>query len=115
MQHNKKQCTYCKKSKDLDQFHHCEGNPDGLQYRCKPCNNHTKNTNRRVLIVPLEIGGETIDHRYCKDCEELKPLDRFNRNGRGGKKTLCKPCDRLKQRKSRAVKRALIAANTTKS
>ncbi|MDA1527236.1 hypothetical protein [Bacillus cereus group sp. TH260-2LC] len=115
MQNNKKQCAYCRKMKERTEFHEMQASPDGLQYRCKPCNNQTKNTNTRILIVPIETDGETIDHRYCKACEELKPLDNFTENGRGGKRALCKTCIRSKSRRSRAMKKALIEANTTKS
>lgn len=37
MQQSKKRCPQCKKYKDLDQFHECKSNFDGLQGRCKPC------------------------------------------------------------------------------
>ncbi|WP_001163848.1 hypothetical protein [Bacillus cereus] len=106
MQH-KKQCSYCKKSKDLDQFHECKAKPDGLQSRCKSCNNYTRNTNRRTLIIPIEINGEMIDHRYCRTCEELKLLDHFVKNGRGGRKAHCKPCFAEKVKKSKAIREAL--------
>ena len=33
----------------------------------------------------------------CKDCGEVKPLDEFYSNGRGGTKTLCKPCDNARR------------------
>ncbi|MGH0682997.1 hypothetical protein [Bacillus mycoides] len=103
----KKQCTYCKKSKDLDQFHESKASPDGLQNRCKPCNNRTRNTNKKTLIIPIEIDGETIHHRYCKNCGELKPLDQFIKNGRGGWKAHCKPCFVGKVKKSNAIREAL--------
>ncbi|MFD6508746.1 hypothetical protein [Bacillus sp. NPDC060175] len=106
MQH-KKQCSYCKKSKDLNQFHECKAKPDGLQSRCKPCNNYTRNTNKKTLIISVEIDGEMIEHRYCKKCEELKPLDQFAKNGRGGRKAHCKPCHIEKVKKSKAIREAL--------
>ncbi|PGC04398.1 hypothetical protein [Bacillus toyonensis] len=107
MQQSKKRCPQCKKYKDLDQFHECKSNFDGLQGRCKPCNNRTRNTNKKTLIIPVEIDGEMIDHRYCKTCEELKPLDQFFKNGRGGRKAHCKPCHIEKVKKSKAIREAL--------
>lgn len=107
MQHSKKRCPQCKKYKDLDQFHECKSNSDGLQGRCKPCNNRTRNTNKKTLIIPIEIDGETVDHRYCKACEELKPLDQFVRNGRDGRRAWCSTCLNEKHRKSYAIRKAL--------
>ncbi|PFM63988.1 hypothetical protein COJ48_13575 [Bacillus cereus] len=107
MQRNKKQCSYCKESRDFDQFHECKANPDGLQLRCKPCNNRTRNTNKKTLIIPIEIDGETVDHRYCKACEELKTLDQFVRNGRGGSRAWCSTCLNEKHRKSYAIRKVL--------
>lgn len=105
----KKQCTFCREMKDTTKFHRCEKNPDGLQHRCKPCNNNTKNTNKRVLIVPIEI-----HHRYCKVCGDLKPLDSFPKNGRGGTRPLCKPCHSEKRRKSYAMRIVLAKSPTEK-
>ncbi|TBX55210.1 hypothetical protein E0M27_17340 [Bacillus mycoides] len=96
-----------KKSKDLDQFHECKANPDGLQSRCKLCNNRTRNTNKKTMIIPIEIDGKTVDHRYCKACEELKPLDQFVKNGRGGRRAWCSTCLNEKHRKSYAIRKAL--------
>ncbi|KXX87878.1 MULTISPECIES: hypothetical protein [Bacillus] len=104
---NKKQCTKCRKMKWLEDFHKSSKAHDGLQSRCKPCNVAAKTTNTHTLIIPIEVSGEIIDHRECKDCGDTLPLDSFYSNGRGGSKPRCKMCYNARDRKSKAIRRAL--------
>lgn len=104
-----KYCACCGKMKYTTDFHKKEASRDGLQYCCKPCNLRARNNNKHTLIVSVEVDGKEIDHRYCKICEDLKPLDEFPSSGRGGKKAQCKPCYNKKIRKSKAMKKALAA------
>ncbi|KAA1807268.1 hypothetical protein FXB61_000134 [Bacillus cereus] len=104
---NKKQCSYCKKVKNLDDFHNHARKPDGKQTRCKPCNVASKTTNKWTQIIQIEVNGEIIDHRECKDCGDTLPLDSFYRNGRGGHIPRCRMCYNARKRRTRAMRRAL--------
>ncbi|EJS13679.1 hypothetical protein [Bacillus cereus] len=102
-----KYCACCGKMKYTTDFHKRAASSDGLQPRCKPCNLRARNNNKYTLIVPVEVDGIESDHRYCKMCEDLKPLDEFPSSGRGGKKAQCKQCYSKKIRKGKAMKKAL--------
>ncbi|EMJ6440495.1 hypothetical protein [Bacillus cereus] len=104
---NKKQCTKCRKMKWLDDFHKNSKAHDGLQVRCKPCNVAAKTTNAHTLIILIEVNGEIIDHRECKDCGDTLPLDSFPSNGRGGSKPRCKMCYNARKKRAKAMRRAL--------
>ncbi|MED2208086.1 hypothetical protein P4159_09855 [Bacillus thuringiensis] len=77
---------------------------DGKQTRCKPCNVASKTTNKWTPIIQIEVNGEVIDHRECKDCDDTLPLDSFYRNGRGGFKPRCKMCYNARIEKAKAMR-----------
>jgi len=104
---NKKQCSYCRKVKWLEDFHNHARTPDGKQTRCKPCNGATRTTSAFTSLIPIEVNGEIIDHRECKDCGETLPLDIFHRNGRGGHIPRCRMCYNARIRKGKAILKAL--------
>ncbi|PEL93062.1 hypothetical protein CN626_08620 [Bacillus wiedmannii] len=104
---NKKQCSYCREVKWLEDFHECKGNYDGLQSRCKPCNIASKTTNKWTPIIQIEVNREMIDHRECKDCGDLLPQTSFYRNGRGGFKPRCRICYNARIERSKAMRQAL--------
>ncbi|NRQ69063.1 hypothetical protein HQK17_12815 [Bacillus cereus] len=104
---NKKQCTHCRKVKWLEDFHKHTGAHDGLQPRCKPCNSASKTTNKWTPIIQVEVNGEIIDHKECKDCGDLLPQTSFYRNGRGGFKPRCRMCYNARIRKGKAILKAL--------
>ncbi|PGD87927.1 hypothetical protein COM47_05895 [Bacillus wiedmannii] len=117
-----KRCTVCEKYKMLDHFHFNRTKPDGLANVCKPCNNVLKYTGKRSVFI-VEIDGQEIECKKCNTCGKVKSLDHFHSNGtnRGkySRRGSCGSCENRKKtermRNSRAVKMALIAANTTKS
>ncbi|QWI41643.1 hypothetical protein FC701_32250 [Bacillus mycoides] len=106
---NKKQCSYCRKVKYLDDFHNHARTPDGKQTRCKPCNGATRTTYAFTPLIPIEVNGEIIDHRECTDCGETLPLDSFHRNGRGGHIPRCKMCYNARIERSKAIRQALTS------
>ncbi|PGK44050.1 hypothetical protein [Bacillus thuringiensis] len=104
---NKKQCSYCKKVKKLDDFHNHARRSDGKQTRCKPCNGATRTTYAFTTLIPIEVNGEHTYHRECRDCGEILPLDRFHRNGRGGHIPRCAMCQNTRAGKSKVMRQAL--------
>ncbi|PHG78323.1 hypothetical protein [Bacillus wiedmannii] len=106
---NKKQCTYCRIVKSLEEFHNHVRMYDGKQTRCKPCNGAAKSTNTHTLIIPIEVNGEIIDHRECKDCGDTLPSGSFYKNGRGGVKPRCKMCYNARIERSKAIRQALTS------
>lgn len=106
---NRKQCSYCRKVKNLEGFHNHARTFDGKQTRCKPCNVASKTTNKWTPIIQIEVNGEIIDHRECKDCGDTLPLDSFYRNGRGGFKPRCKMCYNAREAKTKAIRQALTS------
>ncbi|MCC2327985.1 hypothetical protein [Bacillus wiedmannii] len=117
-----KRCIVCKKYKMLDHFHKHRLRYDGLASACKPCNNVLKYSGKQSVFI-AEIDGQEVECKKCNTCEKVKALHEFHSNGanRGkySRRGSCGPCENRekKERKwnSRAVKLALIAANTTKS
>ncbi|PEF10236.1 hypothetical protein CON23_21205 [Bacillus thuringiensis] len=117
-----KRCSICKKYKMLDHFHNNRAMHDGLDNACKPCNNVRRYTGQRSVFI-AEIDGQEVECKKCNTCDEVKPLHKFHSNGanRGkySRRGSCGPCEYRKgserMRNSRAMKKALIAANTTKS
>ncbi|MDA2110732.1 hypothetical protein [Bacillus cereus] len=91
----------------MDDFHECKGNYDGLQSRCKPCNGAAKSTNKWTPIIQVEVNGETIDHRECKDCGDLLPQTSFYSNGRDGFRPRCKMCYNARIERTKAMRQAL--------
>ncbi|CDN36416.1 unnamed protein product [Bacillus thuringiensis DB27] len=106
---NKKQCSYCKKVKNLDDFHNHARTPDGKQTRCKPCNVASKTTNKLTPIIQIEVNGEIIDHRECKDCGDTLPLGSFYSNGRDGFRPRCKMCYNAREERTKAMRQALTS------
>ncbi|WP_141526999.1 MULTISPECIES: hypothetical protein [Bacillus] len=78
-----------------------------MQRRCKPCNVASKTTNKWTPIIQIEVNGEIIDHRECKDCGETLPLDIFHRNGRGGHIPRCRMCYNARIHRGKAILKAL--------
>ncbi|PEX45970.1 hypothetical protein COJ42_17125 [Bacillus cereus] len=117
-----KRCTVCKKYKMLDHFHNNRTNRDGLADACKPCNNVLKYSGKRSVFI-AEIDGQEIECKKCNTCDEVKPLHKFHSNGTNSgkysRRGSCGQCENRKKTerkwKSMAMKKALIAANTTKS
>ncbi|WP_249712024.1 hypothetical protein [Bacillus cereus] len=104
---NRKQCSYCRKVKNLEGFHNHARTFDGKQTRCKPCNGATRTTFVFTPLIPIEVDGKSINHRECKDCGDTLPLNSFYSNGRGGVKPRCKMCYNARIRKGKAILKAL--------
>ncbi|WP_306205106.1 endonuclease VII domain-containing protein [Actinoplanes sp. RD1] len=78
--------------------------PDGRGSYCKECFNvrskasyakKVKERHGREVVPPRVVPD---GHRYCPDCESVKPLTDFprNRSGRGGHGRYCKPCHNVR-------------------
>lgn len=106
---NKKQCSYCKKVKNLDDFHNHARTPDGKQTRCKPCNGATRTTYAFTTLIPIEVNGELTYYRECKDCGEILPLGSFYSNGRDGFRPRCKMCYNARIERTKAMRQALTS------
>ncbi|RAN88299.1 hypothetical protein B5P41_18435 [Bacillus sp. SRB_28] len=117
-----KRCTVCGKYKMLDHFHKNRSNPDGLASACKPCNN-VRQYSGKLSVFIVEIDGQEIECKKCNTCGKVKMLHEFHSNGtnRGkySRRGSCRPCENRKKterkQRSRAIKMAIVAANTTKS
>ena len=103
-----KQCVHCKKTKLSSEFHKNRTKSDGLHTWCKYCNlRKSRYTFERTQLFTIVVDGETVTARACKQCEDIKPLIKFESNGRGGKKARCMKCVRERKRRSKAMKRTL--------
>lgn len=92
-----KRCGKCKVVKLASLFSRCRSSRDGLQGRCKACDNavkheqHVRNS-RRVVEIPSE--------KRCGKCKVNKPADQFNhcRSKVDGLQGRCKVCDKIARR-----------------
>lgn len=89
-----KTCKKCNESKPLDAFHKASKNKDGLQSRCKPCNNSSArewqdaNPERYEKIWRGQYGNpRRRATKYGLTVEELSDLLESNQG-------LCKICNR---------------------
>jgi hypothetical protein len=104
-----RRCRDCGEWKPLDDFCSNVKRPDGKGSYCKPCFNERSKASyeRRVKAKydrEVRQAREVPEgHRYCPDCEAIKPLDDFprNRSGHGGYGRYCKPCHNAKGQETR--------------
>jgi hypothetical protein len=104
-----RRCRDCGDWKPLADFHASPRRPTGRGSYCKPCYNErakasyakrVKAKYGREVRQPREV---PVGHRYCPDCQTIKPLAEFPRNraGRGDHGRYCKPCHNVKSRENR--------------
>jgi len=101
-------CRDCGVIKPLTDFHVSPKRKDGRGSYCKPCfNERSKKSYAKQLLEregrQVREGVRVPDgHRYCPDCDAIKPLEEFPRSraGRGGYGGYCKPCHNARGRAS---------------
>lgn len=104
-----RRCRDCGTWKPLDEFHANPRRPTGRGSYCQPCFNtrskasyakRIREKHRREVNSPRIVPS---GHRYCPDCEVVKPLDDFPRNRADstGYGTYCKPCHNARTRATR--------------
>jgi len=96
-----KTCSKCKVEKDVTEFHKSKKEPCGYKSRCKSCRNQD-NRNRRLFnkvkkeLTSIKVQDPRMNpiERECKTCNEVKPLDSFNKSNRHklGRMYECKAC-----------------------
>lgn len=95
-----RRCRDCNEWKPIDEF--CAGTkrPSGYGSYCKPCYNERSKASYAKRVAE-KLGREVkqarvvpAGHRYCPDCETIRPFADFprNRSGKGGFGGYCKPC-----------------------
>lgn len=91
-------CKRCEESKSVEDFYRRSSGL--LSYLCKPCtravSNRKRNEERRIarearLALPLPT------EKACTQCEEVKALDEFYRQGAKRRYSECKDCARKRQ------------------
>jgi hypothetical protein len=104
-----RRCRDCGEWKPLEEFHFSPRRPSGRGSYCKPCYNKRAQASYAKRLMAKE-GREVRKprevpdgHRYCPDCETIKPLAEFPRNRakRSGHERYCKPCHNVKGRENR--------------
>lgn len=104
-----RRCRDCGAWKPLEQFHTSPRRPSGRGSYCQPCfnvrskasyANRVRATYGREVRQPCDVPA---GHRYCPDCQVIKPLDDSprNRSARSGYVRYCKPCHNVKSRENR--------------
>src|SRR3954454_11836806 len=96
-------CKDCGELKSLEDFPRNAALRDGRAIYCRPCTAVRQRASRERMAAAesrtLRINRDVPDgHRWCPDCQTIKPLDEFprNRSGRQGRGGYCKPCHNAK-------------------
>lgn len=101
-----RRCRDCGTWKPLDEFHTSSRRPGGRGSYCQPCFN-VRSKASYAKRVRAQYGREVrpprdvpAGHRYCPDCQVVKPLDDFPRNRADstGYASYCKPCHNARTR-----------------
>lgn len=111
-----RRCRDCGVWKPVEDFHTSPRRPSGRGSYCQPCFNErskasyakrVKEKHGREVRPPRRV---PLGHRYCPDCEAVKPLAEFprNRSGFGGHGGYCEPCH---NRRGREAKQRLYGGN----
>ena len=102
-----KRCRDCGTQKPLSAFSPSKKNRDGRVSYCREClaARHQKYRRANAAAVGRVIRERRPvpeGHRWCPDCETIKPLVDFprNRSGNGGYGGYCKPCHNRKGRET---------------
>jgi hypothetical protein len=72
-----KRCPACGLTKPIDQFHRDRSRPDGATWTCAQCQNAQQARYRATHRTPTPAQLVPPDHKRCKTCQEVKPLDAF--------------------------------------
>lgn len=104
-----RRCRDCGAWKPLDEFHTSPRRPSGRGSYCQPCYNvrskasyakRVRERHGREVRQPRDVPA---GHRFCPDCQIIKPLEDFphNRSARSGYGRYCKPCHNVKGRENK--------------
>lgn len=104
----KKRCIQCKELKGRKYFHRMLLAKDGLQPRCKSCNNERskawykrnrhKYTNQRSSHTPGYRKYDQVDEKACTQCGRVQVMEAFHyahvrvRDGSRARSAQCKDC-----------------------
>src|SRR4051794_20516784 len=100
-------CRDCGEDRPIAEFTRNRRQPDGLAFYCK-----THAPRRRTASKRIQFGSpkhrypqEAVPdrHKWCPDCDEIKPLDEFPRTRAtvSGYYTYCKPCHNVRGKVSK--------------
>ena len=101
-----KRCPGCGKDEPVSQFTRDKRRWDGLSFYCRNCRLQRERTSlaKRRGRPPMLRRAVDIDvpadHKWCPDCDRVKPLEEFprNRNTPNGRAVYCKPCHNARGR-----------------
>lgn len=108
-----KRCARCRRKKALTEFYRCRTNPDGLQYRCKPCGRETQRVYARLRGVPEKRRRDprhlALGKKQCFACNRVKCVSKFSptARGAGGLTAYCRRC-LSRQRSAHPLHRANV-------
>jgi hypothetical protein len=104
-----RRCRDCELWKPLHEFCSSSKRPDGKGSYCKPCFNVRSKASYAKRIATQK--GRAVrearqlpeGHRYCPDCDTVKPIDDFprNRSDSTGFASYCKPCHNTRGRETK--------------
>ncbi len=86
-----KKCSYCKKSKDTNEFYRDSYTKDGYYYICKECFDYKRDIKQGRSYLKEDRRLNKDKKRRCKNCNNIKKLNEFGKN-----KRVCKECMRNK-------------------
>jgi hypothetical protein len=87
-----KQCSMCKKSKDLKNFHKSVSNVGGYANYCKPCQSeYSRKRYEERRVHPEKVKDGLI---HCRRCDQYLKEEEFNTQsvGKYEAKSYCKSC-----------------------
>ncbi|MGN6608063.1 MAG: endonuclease VII domain-containing protein [Jatrophihabitans sp.] len=104
----KKFCPDCQEEKPASAFTRDSRRRDGLAFYCTLCRRARDEASRRKRLSPRKLKQRPRDlrvpdgHRWCPDCEQVKPQDQFprNRSTTDGYGSYCKPCFNIRTKVS---------------
>lgn len=85
-----KTCSKCKETKETHDFNNHSRSKDGLKHMCKKCQCEYQQS----LYKQKSEKVVSISEKFCKVCEETKPVSEFNKhkNTKDGLRYFCKLC-----------------------
>jgi hypothetical protein len=102
-----KVCPDCRVSKPTSEFGKNATLHDGLQFYCKACCSRRsaevyRRKRARMGKSVRERREVPVGHKYCPDCQQVKPHAEWytNRRARDGFASYCKRCDAVRNRES---------------
>lgn len=103
-----KYCPDCRRALPASAFTRDSRRKDGLSFYCRDCrvlrdeaSRHRRRGRPKIKVKPRDLVVPD-GHKWCPDCEIVKPLAEFpaNRSTRSGYMSYCKPCFNQRTRES---------------